>query len=87
LGHELDGDDPWLYEAYDRWYEIEEELIRLIRAALEKENSEGKAAHTLTNIGTYYMAKPFMEAHGYRAGSGWWIECNEELFGDDSMAD
>ena len=89
LRHELDEDDPWIEEAYDAWREVEEVIYQRIWTLLKTENDLGITNHTLSGIGTYYIAKPFMLRNGYRDGSGWWIAENEwkDLFGDDSMTD
>ena len=89
LGHELDENDPWIEEAYNDWLDVEEVTYQRIWNILKAENDSGKAEHTLSGIGKYYIVKPFMLRNGYRDGSGWWIENDEweSLFGDDSVTD
>jgi len=89
LRHELDENDPWIDEAYDAWLDVEEVTYQRIWNILKAENDSGKAKHTLSGIGKYYIVKPFMLRNGYRDGSGWWIENDEweSLFGDDGVTD
>ena len=74
LGHELDETtDPWLDYALDEWWELELELVTEIIHRLKIENQTKGTNHSLEMHGFYYTIRPFMEANGFRDGSGWWI--------------
>lgn len=75
LGHELDeSNDQWLTYAFEEWWKLEKELYELIRSSMQQANQSGRANYDLAQNGLYYLVKPFMEANGYRDGSGWWVK-------------
>ena len=59
--------------AINEWWTLETELYEKIISILKAENTSGKANHTFTEKGLYYVVKPFMERNGYRDGAGWWV--------------
>lgn len=65
LGHELDEGDPWLRYAYEKWRIVENHLYEQIINRMGPQNG--------LDTGRYDLIKPYMEANGYRDGSGWWI--------------
>lgn len=72
LMHELHDFDPWSYEAYDAWWDVEQVIFLRILTMLRQENERGEARHVLDGVGQYAIAVPFMRRNGYRNGSGWW---------------
>ena len=60
--------DDWLDAVYYDWSELEEELLQECFKRIKVGGEQ------LDNtIGWHYQIMPFMKAHGYRSGSGWWI--------------
>lgn len=77
LMHEDDESNNWaVHEMFERWYELEKELINKIIIILQEENEKENADYVLEG-GTHFIAKPFMERNGYRDGNGWWVEKEE----------
>ena len=74
LGYELNEvDDPWLFYAFDAWYEIEAELYELIFKSMKQSNLRGETNYSFSQQGHYRLV-PFMERNGFRSGSGWWVK-------------
>ncbi|MBQ6066348.1 MAG: hypothetical protein IJK89_05965 [Clostridia bacterium] len=66
--------DVWAHYAYEEWFELEIELIELIKEILSAENRTKGTNYPLEGLGTHYVIRPFMERNGYRDCSGWWIK-------------
>ena len=73
LMHECD-EDHWANYAFEEWADLETEIVEKIRRILAMENQTKGTNHQLDGVGLHFVIKPFMERHGYRDGSGWWIK-------------
>ena len=63
-----DEDDYWADYSFEKWYDLLKELEGRIRSILKERNGLLSSKN-----GIRCIIVPFMLAHGYRDGSGWWI--------------
>ena len=72
--HECDEEDGEQYASVcGEWFSIYEKLVLYVINILNSENEAGVANHNLSDIGWYFIIKPFMERNGFIDGYGWWI--------------
>ena len=79
LGHDLgEVNDPWLLYAFEEWRVLEKDLYGIVFKSMETAVLRGEADYDLTREGLYYKALQFMEKNGFRDGTGWYIESENE---------
>lgn len=69
LGHEYSEDDCD-DETFESWSAVEEKLREII--------FEREGISLIKGVGWHYQVAPYMEAHGYRDGSGLWVSKGDE---------
>ena len=68
-GHEY-GEAECDDDSFEDWWRLETKLRDIIFDRMGIKSKEGAGFH--------YQIEPFMEAHGYRDGTGWWVSKGDE---------
>jgi len=65
--------DRKIRQCFDAWWELDQELLSKIIDRIKCYNRDNGTNYPIEGKGTHFIVEPFMNMHGYRDGSGWWI--------------